>query len=63
MQNFKIKKDNQGKTSVKILENQIITYVPETDSYIVQTELDQVHTSVIPSYLLDQLYNTAWENS
>jgi len=63
MPNFKIKKDNQGKTSVKILENQTITYDPETDSYVIQTELEQVHTSIIPQSILDQLYNTAWENS
>jgi hypothetical protein len=59
---MKIKKDSSGETFCQILPNQIIIYDPATDSYIIETEMDtpvgiQLHTSKIPSYVLDQLYN------
>jgi len=59
----KIKKLNDGRTSIQILQNQTITYNPTDDSYMIQTEIgDRVHTSVISSDILDALYNRAWES-
>ncbi|NDB83684.1 MAG: hypothetical protein EB127_13315 [Alphaproteobacteria bacterium] len=59
----KIKKSNDGRTSIQILQNQTITYNPTDDSYMIQTEIgDRVHASTISSDILDALYNRAWES-
>jgi hypothetical protein len=59
----KIKKLANGSTSVKILRNQKVTYDPQIDSYVIETDIlnEQVHYSTIPSYIFDQLYNKSWE--
>lgn len=60
---MKIKKSSDGITSVKILPNQKISYDPGSSSYIIETDVmdGQIHRSIIPDYILDQLYNEAWE--
>ena len=60
---MKIKKSKDGRTSVDILPNQKITYDPGIDSYVVETNIldGQVHLSTIPSRILDELHNRAWE--
>jgi len=58
-----IKRSKDGCTSVKILPNQKITYDPGSDSYVIETDLldGQIHRSTIPSHILDELHNRAWE--
>lgn len=60
---MKIKRSKDGSTSVKILPNQRITYDPHTDSYVIETNIldGQIHRSTIPSHILDELHNRAWE--
>jgi hypothetical protein len=60
---MKIKKSSDGRTSVKILPIQKITYDPGSSSYIIETDLldGQIHRSIIPDHILDELYNKAWE--
>ena len=57
-----IMKMKDGRTSFRLKENQVITYDPSSDSYMIQTEVDdRIHTSTIGSDVLDALHNRAWE--
>lgn len=60
---MKIKISKDGKSSVNILPNQKITYDPNISSYVIETNIldGQIHTSTIPDYILDELYNRAWD--
>ena len=62
---MKIKISKDGKSSVNILPNQKITYDPHTDSYVIETNIldGQIHTSTIPSHILDELNNRAWDHT
>lgn len=65
--NKKIIKNKVGQTIFQLSLNQTIKYDPQTDSYIIQTEVDtpvgaQTHTSIIGSDILDQMYNMSWED-
>lgn len=60
---MKIKKDKFKKYFAELNSNQIISYNPSDDSYIIVTSInDQVVTTVISNDLLDKLYNLSWED-
>ena len=63
---MEIKKNCDGTISTKILNNKILKYDPSTDSYqivILPIAMGKPPAAIgpIPSFVLDELYNIAWQ--
>lgn len=64
---YKISKNNDGTSSaiykhIAVSGDIAVTYVPDKDYYIVETPGPRSAKWIVPSDLLDALYNSAWED-
>lgn len=60
---MKVKKLKDGRASVDVTLNQKITYDPQIDSYVIETDIlgGQIHRTQVHSSVFDKLHNLAWE--
>jgi len=61
---FQIQTDQNGHCWLKLTDNQKLSYNRDKDLYLIEisNEDGTVVSSMIPAYLLDQIYNYYWDN-